>query len=70
MTLYLTTASNHQEIENKKQYILTEESIKQFELDLEQGKEIVASNYLKKEKNYEIFEVIICFFFSYNTSFA
>lgn len=52
MTLYLTTASNHQEIENKKQYILTEESIKQFEQDLEQGKEIVASNYLKKEKNY------------------
>ena len=41
MTLYLTTASNHQEIENKKQYILTEESIKQFEQDLEQGKEIV-----------------------------
>ena len=52
MTLYITTATSHQEIENKKQFILTEESIKQFEKDLSEGKEIIASNYLKKEKSY------------------
>ncbi len=53
LTLYITTASSYQEIENRKQFILTEESIKQFELDIEQGKEIVASNYLKQQKSYD-----------------
>ena len=52
LILYLTTISNYQQIENRKQNILTEEAIKQFEQDVALGKEIIASNYLKKEKNY------------------
>ena len=52
LILYLTTISNYQQIENRKQNILTEEAIKQFEQDVASGKEIIASNYLKKEKNY------------------
>ena len=32
--------------------VLSEKSIKQFELDLKEGKEINPSNYLTKEKNY------------------
>ena len=52
LILYLTSISNYQQIENRKQNILTEEAIKQFENDVAAGKEIIASNYLKKEKNY------------------
>lgn len=33
--------------------ILTEEAIQQFEKDLQEGKEIKASNYITKKKNYE-----------------
>lgn len=36
--------------ENKK--VLTDEAIEKFENDLKEGKEIVASNYLEEEKNY------------------
>lgn len=36
--------------ENKK--VLTDEAIERFEKDLKDGKEIVASNYLKEENNY------------------
>lgn len=36
--------------DNKK--VLTDEAIERFEEDLKSGKEIVASNYLKEEKNY------------------
>lgn len=37
--------------ENKN--VLTEEAIKQFEKDMKEGKQIIASNYLPKEKNYD-----------------
>jgi len=36
--------------ENQK--VLTDEAIERFEKDLKEGKEIVASNYLEEEKNY------------------
>lgn len=36
--------------ENKK--VLTDSAIKRFENDLKEGKEIVASNYIEPEKNY------------------
>ena len=37
--------------ENKN--VLTEEAIKQFEKNKKEGKQIIASNYLPKEKNYD-----------------
>lgn len=52
LTLYISTMSNYQQVENRKQNILTAEAIKQFEEDVANGKEIIASNYLKKEKDY------------------
>ena len=52
LILYLTTISNYQQVENRKRNILTEEAIKQFEQDVASGKKIIASNYLKQEKNY------------------
>ena len=52
LTLYLTTLSNYQEIQNKKQNILTEEALKRFEQDVAAGKEIIASNYLTNQKEY------------------
>lgn len=53
IAIYVTTKSNYQQIENQKQNILTEEAIKRFEQDVSEGKEIIASNYLTKEKNYD-----------------
>lgn len=38
---------------NSNTNILTEEAIEQFEKDLKAGKEIIPSNYLPKEKNYD-----------------
>lgn len=52
ITLYMTTMSNYQEYENKKSNVLTEEAIKRFEEDVSNGKKIIASNYLKQEKEY------------------
>ena len=37
--------------ENKN--VLTEEAIEQFEKDMKEGKQIIASNYLPKEKDYD-----------------
>lgn len=53
LTMYITTMSNYQAIENKKQTTLTEEAIARFEQDVAEGKEIIASNYLTKEKDYD-----------------
>lgn len=47
-SLFLSRYNNY--YENQK--VLTDEAIKRFEQDLKDGKEIVASNYLKEEKNY------------------
>lgn len=38
---------------NNNTNILTEEAIEQFEKDLKAGKEIIPSNYLPEEKNYD-----------------
>ena len=38
---------------NQNNNILTENAIEQFEKDLKAGKEIIPSNYLPKEKNYD-----------------
>ena len=50
LALYLSSYTN-QYYENKN--ILTEEAIHQFEKDLKTGKEIIPSNYLPKEKEYD-----------------
>lgn len=36
----------------KQKNVLTEEAIKRFEQDVASGKEIIASNYIEEEKNY------------------
>ena len=52
IAIYVTTKSNYQQIENQKQNILTEEAIKRFEQDVSEGKEIIASNYNKRKKDF------------------
>lgn len=47
-SLFFSRYNNY--YENKK--VLTDEAIERFEEDLKAGKEIVASNYLEKDKNY------------------
>ena len=51
-TLYVTQAFGYYEYSNKKTNILTEEAAKKFEKDIESGKTIKASNYLKEENDY------------------
>ncbi len=54
LTLYLTQASNYNEYNRSKTTALTKEEIALFEKEVQEGKEIDPSNYLKrKEKNYE-----------------
>ncbi len=47
-SLFFSRYNNY--YENKK--VLTDTAIERFEQDLKDGKEIVASNYIEKEKNY------------------
>lgn len=47
-SLYFSRYNNY--YENKK--VLTDDAIARFEQDLTDGKEIIASNYLEEEKNY------------------
>ncbi len=52
ISLYLTTAGGYYEQTLSNKNILTEEAIKRFESDVAAGKEIVASNYIVKQKDY------------------
>ena len=52
LCLYLTTTFSYSDYSAKQKNILTEDAIKQFEKDVEEGKKIIASNYIKEEKNY------------------
>lgn len=52
LSLYATTAGGYYEHQLSNKTILTEEAIKQFEKDVKDGKEIIASNYIQEEKNY------------------
>ena len=47
LTLYFSLQTGYYEYENKKKNILTEEKIKQFEEDVEKGKDITIEDYLK-----------------------
>lgn len=46
--IYLNRNNNYYENKN----ILTNEAIERFEKDLKEGKEIIPSNYIEPEKNY------------------
>lgn len=48
MLIYINRNNNYYENQN----ILTQEAITRFENDLKEGKEIIPSNYLEPEKNY------------------
>ena len=49
LTIFFSRYTNY----NQNTNILTEAAIEQFEKDLKDSKEIVPSNYLPKEKNYD-----------------
>lgn len=51
-TLYVTQALGYYEYNNKKINTLTEDAVDKFEKDVQSGKSIKASNYLKKENDY------------------
>jgi hypothetical protein len=48
LALYLSRYDSYYENQN----VLTNEAIEKFEDDIKNGKEIIASNYLQEEKNY------------------
>lgn len=51
-SLYFTTLGGYYEYNLSQKNTLTEEAIKRFEEDVKQGKQIIASNYIEEEKNY------------------
>lgn len=52
ISLYLTTLGGYYEHNLSTKNTLTEEAIKRFESDVASGKEIIASNYIVKQKDY------------------
>lgn len=52
ISLYFTTIGGYYEHNLSTKNILTEEAIKRFENDVAAGKEIIASNYIVKQKDY------------------
>ncbi len=51
-TLYVTQALGYYEYSNSKTNALTSDAIKKFESDVKSGKNIKASDYIKKENDY------------------
>lgn len=51
-TLYIMQAMGYYEYSNKKTNQLTEEAVRRFEEDLKAGKNVKASNYIKKDNDY------------------
>lgn len=52
LSLYFTMMSGYYEFNESKKSTLTQEAIERFEKDVSEGKEIVASNYLEEEVDY------------------
>ncbi len=52
LVIYIGQGTGYYQITENRKTALTDEAIKRFEEDVRSGKEIVASNYLVKEKNY------------------
>lgn len=51
MTLYLSQATGYYEYQNREKVVLTEKQIKQFEQDVQEGKDISIENYFNKDEN-------------------
>ena len=51
-TLYITQALGYYEYSNYKTNRLTEEAVEQFERDIKDGKQVKASDYIKKDNDY------------------
>lgn len=58
--LYFGQATGYYKVAENRKVALTEEAIQRFEADVLAGKEIIASNYLVKEKNYNNKISILC----------
>lgn len=52
LALYFGQYTGYYDVSKGRKNVLTNEAIKRFEADVSSGKEIVASNYLEKEKDY------------------
>lgn len=52
LVVYIGQATGYYQITENRKTSLTEDAIRRFEDDVRSGKEIIASNYLVKEKNY------------------
>lgn len=52
LALYFGQFTGYYKVSKERKTTLTNEAIKRFEEDVSSGKEIKASNYLEKEKNY------------------
>ncbi|MDO5003514.1 MAG: hypothetical protein Q4E39_04745 [bacterium] len=51
-TLYIIQALGYYEYSNRKTNQLTEEAVKKFDADIKAGKNVKASDYIKKENDY------------------
>ena len=51
-TLYITQALGYYEYSNHKTNRLTEEAVERFEQDIKDGKQVKASDYIKKDNDY------------------
>lgn len=65
LTLYFSQSTGYYEYGNYKKTVLTNEKIKQFELDVEKGKNVQIEDYLE-DKNYNLNNKISSF--GYNVS--
>ena len=52
LVLYMSQSFGYYEYNNRKTNTLTEESVKRFEQDIKDGKNIKASDYIKKDNDY------------------
>ena len=51
-SIYFTNLGGYYEHQLQTKNVLTEDAIQRFEQDVSNGKAIIASNYIEKEKNY------------------
>lgn len=58
--IYIGQGTGYYQVAENRKVALTDEAIRRFEADVASGKEIIASNYLVKEKNYNNNISIIC----------
>lgn len=52
LVIYIGQGTGYYQVAENRKATLTSDAIKRFEEDVKEGKDIIASNYLVKEKNY------------------